>query len=310
MKKNIWPNGHSFAFTIVDDTDNSTIENIKPVYELLKECGILSTKTLWVYPSRDGIFTGDCLQDKKYLSFVKGLHKEGFELGSHGVGSGSFNRKEIISGFNLYFKLIGQYPKVHANHAGNPDLIYWGYERFVHPLRWLYRLKQNENYLGSHKDSPYFWGDISKKHIQYMRNRVINDINTTRFDKYMPYKEKNKSEYSNYWFSSSDGHTVEEFNDLLSEKNIQRLEKEGGACIVYTHFSSGFVDADGSINEQFKETIQRISKKNGWFVPASTLLDYLIKEKQRGRYLSYFQALCLDVLWLYDRVIKKIKYNR
>lgn len=310
MEKNSWPNGHSFAFTIFDDTDNATLDNIKPVYEWLKECGILSTKSLWVYPSRDDIFTGDCLQDDKYLLFVKDLQKNGFELASHGVGSGLFDRKEILAGFKLYCKLIGEYPRIHANHGRNADLIYWGYERFVYPLKWFYRLKQVRCYSGSDEGSSYFWGDISKKHIKYMRNRVINDINTTRFDKYMPYQEKHKSRCSNYWFSSSDGHTVEEFNDLLSKENVQRLEEQGGACIIYTHFASGFVDKNGNINEQFKESIQQLSEKNGWFVPVGTLLDYLMEEEQRGGYLSFFQALRLDMLWLYDRLIKKLKYHR
>jgi hypothetical protein len=79
-----WPEGKRFAFTVVDDTDLSTVENIAPVYRLLQECGMRTTKTVWVYPSRDR-FTGDCLQDSDYLSFVKQLKADGFEIGLHGV---------------------------------------------------------------------------------------------------------------------------------------------------------------------------------------------------------------------------------
>ena len=31
-----WPGDKAFAFSVVDDTDNSTIANVKPVYDLLQ----------------------------------------------------------------------------------------------------------------------------------------------------------------------------------------------------------------------------------------------------------------------------------
>ncbi len=48
-----WPSGKKFAFTIIDDTDHGTVSNLKPVYDLLNELGIKTTKTVWVYPPRD-----------------------------------------------------------------------------------------------------------------------------------------------------------------------------------------------------------------------------------------------------------------
>ena len=41
-----WPNGKRFAFTIIDDTDKSTVENIKPVYDYLYSHGLKTTKTV------------------------------------------------------------------------------------------------------------------------------------------------------------------------------------------------------------------------------------------------------------------------
>ena len=91
----------------------------------------------------------------------------------------------------------------------------------------------------------------------------------------MPYHDPERP-YVNYWFASSEGANVESFNKCISEKNQDRLEKEGGACIMYTHFASGFYK-NGSINSRFQFLIKRLSKKNGWFVPVSTLLDYLLE---------------------------------
>ncbi len=42
-----WPEGKTFAFTIFDDTDRSTVENTKPVYDFLKANGLRTTKSVW-----------------------------------------------------------------------------------------------------------------------------------------------------------------------------------------------------------------------------------------------------------------------
>lgn len=48
-----WKSGKDFAFTIIDDTDGSTVGNTKPIYDYLAGRNIRTTKTVWVYPSRD-----------------------------------------------------------------------------------------------------------------------------------------------------------------------------------------------------------------------------------------------------------------
>lgn len=49
MNKIIWPGGKSFAFTIVDDTDKTTLENGPVVYDFLNDLGIKITKTVWIF---------------------------------------------------------------------------------------------------------------------------------------------------------------------------------------------------------------------------------------------------------------------
>ena len=227
-----WPDNKKFAFTIVDDTDNSTVENVKPVYDFLHKHGIITTKTVWVYPSRDK-FTGGCLLDNEYLSFILDLRDKGYEIGLHNVGSGKFTRKEIIRGLDLFNEKLGFYPMLHINHSSNIDNIYWGNERYQFILRSIFRMiyREKRKFYGSDINSKYFWGDICKEKIKYIRNYVFNDINTLKIDSLMPYIDKNKERHSNYWFSSSDGHSVEEFNTLLTKENVDKLECEGS---IYT----------------------------------------------------------------------------
>lgn len=204
----------------------------------LSACHIKATKSVWIYPPRDD-FTGECLKDTKYLEFIRLLQHRGFEIALHGVGSGEFTRNEIIKGINTFNQLIGHYPYLRANHGRNYDSIYWGYKRFVPPLSWIYRLYQKQAYLGDDINSDYYWGDLSKKHIKYMRNRVFQGINTGMYDARMPYRERSKAGCSNFWFSSSDGHTVQEFNNLICRKNIDKLERKNGFTMSLYTFCIG-----------------------------------------------------------------------
>ena len=305
-----WPKDKKFAFTIVDDTDNSTTKNIKPVYDYLNKSGIKTTKTVWVYPPRDK-FTGDSLMNEDYLKFIKELLNNGFEIGLHNVGSGEFTRSEISEGFDIFENNLGFKPNIHINHASNKDNIYWGFERYQKILSSLIKMKykQKRKYFGSDPKSDFFWGDICKDNIKYIRNHTFNDINTLKKDPQMPYKDKEKEKYSNYWFSSSDGHTIEEFTNLLTSRNIDKLCYEGGACIVYTHFASGFVDEFENLNINFKNCIDYLSSKDGCFVPAGTLLDFLRMNKDTD-YVSSSYLNRLDIKWVKDRIIKKIRFNR
>ena len=301
-----WPLNKEFAFTIIDDTDNATVEKIKPIYDYLKSKNIKTTKTVWVYPSRN-VYKGGVIQDNDYLEFLLKIESEGFEIQSHNVGSGDFRRDEIIQGFDIFKEKFKRYPSLHINHSSNPDNIYWGYKRYGVFLRSLMKLfaRKTRRFYGDEIESKYFWGDLSKKHIKYIRNRVFRGINTLNYDPKMPYADRNKK-YSNYWFSSSDGHGIEEFNRLTSKENIDRLINENGLSIVYTHFAFGFLEQNGLINRQFKENMDYIISKNGWFVPASEILDYLLKFKKKNT-VNFFYTNILDLKWFLGRVRKRIE---
>ena len=91
------------------------------------------------------------------------------------------------------------------------------------------------------------------------------------------------------------------FNKCISDENQDRLEKEGGACIMYTHFADGFCQ-NGKLSEKFKKQMKRLSKKNGWFVSVSTLLDFLKKEN-KTQVINTKQRTALEWKWLFDKLI-------
>ena len=313
MKHNYsWPNGAKFAFSVFDDTDNATIENCKPVYDYLIKKGVLTTKSVWVYAPRGG-YSGGFLKDNSYLEWIKDLKSNGVEIGLHNIGDGAFITSEIEEGLETFNKLIGYYPKVHANHAANPDNLYSWEKRFVFPVNLAYKLYRYFYFLkrkkwinlsnGENLNSSHFWGNIAKDKIKYVRNYTFTDINTLKLDNKMPWHDRSKP-FVNYWFSSSDGSNLKGFNNLLSSKNLDQLENEGGACIVYTHFASGFVDKYGNLDPVFKQRIDDLASRKGWFVPTGVLLDFILSQRKLSvkNEISYMYKLEKSLFWAFERI--------
>lgn len=306
-----WPNGKEFAFSVFDDTDGATLETVAGVYELLYELKLFTTKSVWVYPPR-GRFSGQSLLDPPYLEWILQLQARGFEIGLHNVGDGRFSREEILTGLDLFKNLLGHYPRIHSNHENNLDNIYWMNERFDWPFNQLYKAyyryieRRDPVALGSRPGSPCFWGDACKLHIDYIRNYTCRNVNTLAFNPSMPYLDGRKAAFANRWFSSSDGHTVEEFCDLVRPQALEQLRSEGGACIVYTHFASGFVDGRGQLAPLFRTRMEHLASLNGWFVPASDLLDHL--RSRQDAPLAHRRPS--TGRWLADRLVKKLRYGR
>jgi len=298
-----------FTFSIIDDTDDSTLENTKPIYDLLYEKGIFITKTIWVYPPRDKPSKGDSLQRPEYLNFIRDLKNKGFEIGLHNVGSGDYKRKEVLEGLEEFKEKLGEYPKIHINHSYNPDSIYGGNKRFNWPFNYIVR-KLYPQYAGVFKgeeeESEYFWGDKHKEIIKFNRNHEISNLNTTKFDKHMPYIDPKRNRYSNYWFSATFAPNQLVFNHLINEKSIKQLETENGTCILFTHL--GYYMTNGEIDKGFIERINMLANnKNGIYKPVSEVLESIVEErKSKGKNpfpkLSRFSKFRMELFHLLTRV--------
>jgi hypothetical protein len=309
--KNIeFPENKHFAFTIIDDTDDAFFENIKPIYDILFKNRLKTTKTVWVYPPRDiNESKGDCLYRNEYLNFIKDIHSKGFEIGLHNVGSGDYKRNEIIEGLNEFNLKLGFYPRLHVNHSYNKDNIYSGSKRFSFPFNYLVKklYKGYDNFSGEDPQSEYFWGDYHKKHIQYTRNFDLSDINTYKILPFMPYKEKNYDEFSNFWFGSTFVPNQWMFNKIVTKKSVDKLENEGGICILYTHL--GYYMQKGKIDSGFIRMIEYIgNKKNGWFVPVSNILEFLNQRKIEMNIPEYIPYTFKKAIELHS-LITRIKYR-
>lgn len=274
-----YPDGREFAFTILDDTDDATVANVKPLYDLLFELGLRTTKTVWPLDCPEGsknYFAGDTLANPEYLRFAHQLQDRGFELTWHAATMESSTRERTLRGLEFFRQEFGHYPTLHCNHGENRENIYWGAKRYRNPLLRLVhhaaRRGMAPSFSGDDEGSDYFWGDLCRRHFRYVRGFTWHDINTLRRDPALVYRLA-WTPYVNCWFSTSDAADVQAFNRLVNRSSINRLRAERGVCILSTHLGKGFV-RDGRVDPTVEETLRYMASQPGWFVPASTILDH------------------------------------
>jgi hypothetical protein len=262
-----------------------------------------TTKSVW--PMRGAAtptIGGSTCEDPAYLDWVRALHSAGFEIGLHNVTYHTSTRSETLRGFERFEELFGHPPRCLANHADCGESIHWGTKRLtgIHvPVYKLLTRFKYDTYHGDEVGSELFWGDVCKEKVDFVRNFVFGDINTLKVCPVMPYSDPERP-YVNEWFASSEGPDVTTFSEMLAEANQDRLEAEGGACIMYTHFASGFAEA-GRVDPRFEQLMRRLSEKNGWFVPVGTLLDFL-RQRNGAHVITRKERAALERQWLAHKI--------
>jgi hypothetical protein len=274
-----YPDGREFAFSILDDTDDSTVANSKPIYDLLFEVGLRTTKTVWPLDCPEGsknYFAGSTLADPEYRAFAHKLRERGFELTWHGATMESSPRERTHRGLEVFRQEFGHYPTLHCNHGENRENIYWGRKRYRNPLLRLVhrsaRAGTGPDFSGEDEASPYFWGDLCREHFRFVRGFNWHQVNTLRCDPDLVYR-LSWTPYVNCWFSTSHAPDVREFNRLVTRRSVDRLRAERGVCILSTHLGKGFV-RDGRVDPAVEDTLRYLATLPGWFVPVSMILEH------------------------------------
>lgn len=315
MTRVTYPGGARFAFTIIDDTDVATLENIRPVYELLTELGMRTTKTVWPVGCPEGSrdYAGSTtLEDPEYAAYMRELRDRGFELTWHGATMESSRRERTVAALEVLQRELDVTPRVHANHAYNRENLYWGKDRLDSPLlRALFgRLSgvAGDHYGGHLPGSAYWWGDYAQAHVTYGRNLTFLEINTLAVNPSMPYRDPRRPLVP-WWFSASDADDATAFVDLLTERNVDRLERDGGACIVATHVGKGFAPG-GRLHRGVERALRLVAARGGWFVPVGTLLDHLRAVRGAAAELPAGEWRRMQWRWAVDSFRQRLRPKR
>lgn len=299
-----WPSGHRFAFTVFDDTDRSTLENTKPVYDLLTELGFRITKSVWPLTGKEQpLIPGTTCEDDDYRAWTQDLQRQGHEIGFHNATFHSSLRAQTRRGLDRFREIYGHDPRAGANHASNEEGLYWGRHRLsgVNALAYstLRRFRRHHYFRGHIAGDKFFWGDLCRERLSYYRNFVFNDINSLKKCPLMPYFDPSRP-FVRQWFASSEGTNVNSYCKMLAEANQDQLEEEGGLCIMFTHFGKGFYE-HGHLNTRFVALMTRLAEKGGWYVPTSQVLDHI--RQQRGEHtITASERHALERRWLLDKI--------
>ena len=303
-----WPNGHRFAFSIVDDTDSATLVNAKPVYDLLAGLGIKTTKTAWVF-SGNGSSTdpGSTCEQRDYLDWLFSLQSQGFELAFHNAAPCSSTRQRTQSALIRFRELFGNRELLACNHGNCAENIYWGAARLSGWRQTVYKLlhnrKQAELFRGHISGDPLFWGDLCQQYVRYYRNFVYDEINALSVCPEQPYHDPARP-YVNYWFTSTDGANLQLFLKNFTVTAFERLVEGGGLCIAYVHFAYGFVK-DGLVDAEFRKRMEYLAGLSGWFAPVSRILDHLRNgATTRERVIPQHRLYQLERKWLLEKLFK------
>src|SRR5205823_5027421 len=131
-------------------------------------------------------------------------------------------RAETIRGLERFRSLFGPDPITYSTHFENAEGMYFGPDRLSGVKRAVYgfyaRRRHPWRFRGHIEGDEYFWGDLCRAHVKYVRNFVYPDINTLKACPEMPYHDPART-YVNYWFASSEGSMVGSFNRTIAEAN-------------------------------------------------------------------------------------------
>jgi hypothetical protein len=296
-----WPGERKFAFTIFDDPDSQPLSVSREVYALLDDLGFRTTKAIWVLEPPQRNSRGETCESPEFLEFSRRLQQKGFEIAYHNGAPGTLQREDIIRSLDLFRSYFGSDPASMANHY-NGDAIYWGQARLSGLARSIYKIvtRGSKHHYGHVDGHPCFWGDVCRQRIRYCRNFVFRKINTLRACPYMPYTDPERP-YVQAWYAASEGANCRSYVRQFCEREQDRLEADGGACIMYTHFGHGFVEG-GKLDAEFKRLMTRMAAKKGWFIPVSTLLDHL--SRRRGIHLlTPAERSRLERSWLAAKLV-------
>jgi hypothetical protein len=299
-----WPGNKQFAFTVFDDPDGQRLADTQTIYGYLKDLGFRTTKGVWPLAARrEASDPGLTCGDPAYVRELLSLQAAGFEMGYHNATSHTSTREETLEGLLRFAELFGHKPKVMAHHYFCQENLYWGegrvsgWRRAAYNLLTRFRNRDSYGHLAGH---PYYWGDLCREHITYVRSFVFPEINTLRSCNFFPYHDPDRP-FVNFWYAGTEAANRELCLKALTEEKQDRLEEEGGLCILYTHFGHYYYE-NGVLAPRFKELMARLAKKNGWFAPAGTILDYL-REKQGDHVITPVERSRMERAWLGEKLL-------
>jgi len=284
-----WP--HRAGFCITDDTDAADLQSVRVVYDFLRALGLRTTKTVWAFVPEEpcGIpatppstLRGITLEDADYRAYCQGLAADGFEVCLHGASAGNNRRERTVAALDLAERLFDQ-SGTFVCHSKNADNLYW--EEKTAPnaaLRTLLLLYSRHRCSGEVEGSPYFWGDICRERIRWVRLFRTRNPNTLADNPSMPYVEPGKP-WVKGWFAA----TKRSFHDCTTPEALDRLARHHGLTVLYQYLHRYASAGEPDLN--FRTDAERLASDDRILV--APVADVLGRLQQLQRvFFGYHEA--------------------
>jgi hypothetical protein len=284
---NLYPSGHTFAFTIVHDADSAYSQRLAPLFEEFDALNMKITATVFVFwadwanqgkiwsswnriqdPGRKFLAPkGVPLVDDAERAFYLNVATRGHEIGMHTPSDTSDTTEQLQRAFEYFARVFGHPPTIYVEHSqrsnketlenegANPRSDYYSLAilKLYHPWVWV------DGPLGlPASDAPRYYDLVASKVAPF------SDESAKRygFDKIFTRTGK-------WHLADGDG-----FLQEYSVANIDDLERNRGIALVYTHLDSKWLDPDTrKMRTSLSQRLRYLASKNGWFAPAGTILD-------------------------------------
>ena len=294
-----YPNDHNFAFTIINDVDGGYSKRLAPLFDTFDNLGLRITTTAFCFtinpdhekhdqdnlnehgrqsPEFFGPENVPLTVDSERL-FYKQLSKRGHEIGMHSPSRGSDTRQQLKQGFEYFRGIFGSYPKIYVEHDCRNN-------------------KEAQSNEGADPSSAFYCTDLLNQYGSWIWIDGACALTDQRHEKFYdilaadgsPFNEFARKTYgivkgfirSGKWENS----TGEGFLQWYSKANIDDLEKNRGLALVYTHLDRRWLDRETRrMREPIRQRLEYLVSKDGWFVPASVILDRF--QAMKNIFISY-----------------------
>ena len=281
--KLLWtPHPYRGGFAILDHPDGATLERVRAVYDYLDSMGVRTTKTLWAFepegpsgipPLPELVLEGVTLESRAYRDYCVRLARGGFELALHGASAGNNRRGRTCAAFDRLERELGAAARTYVCHAKNAENPYWQGKAVVGgPLRWAANLAGwRHRCSGEDPASPYYWGDVCRERVRYMRLFRTPEINTLGANPSMPYFEREKPCVRG-WFTATD----RSLDRATRPDALALLAHENGLCVSRQHLARHANPGGSGVTEEFDRAMRRLREAPDlWVDTAGTMLDRL-----------------------------------
>ena len=200
------------------------------------------------------------------------------------MSSGNNVREDVIRGLQTFKETFGYAPSVYICHSHNAEHPYWGEQQYRSTIAklatwFLYRFKREE-FFGHDPSSEYYWSDICRKTIRYMRLYRTRHPNVLKKNPHLPYHQFDKPDVL-FWFSG----TGEDYELLerITPRVLDKLAREDGAIIHYAH-TSLFLDTAKSTRSGLRPEVEKAfdligDREDCWCSGVTAVLDRCLATK-------------------------------